>query len=458
MWLGVDDTDSPTGGCTTWVVSEILREAFDAGLDIQGYPRLVRLNPNVPFKTRGNAALALHLVHGTGPRHPVGIWGGETVRAFLRGRPLSGGEFEAFLGRVLRVLRREARWGEPGTDPALAWAPRLLPSELYWSAVRTEVTPQQAIECLGNVPGSGYVSYESGAGIVGAAAAIAWPGQRRTWEVISYRKRSRWGTPRSVSAESVQKMADQYPETFLSWDEKHHRLLVTPHTPCPILFGVRGRAPRRLLDASCSVESEAVDRRVLFVSNQATGDHVQYLPISQVAPGMTPALSGAIASAPLSLRGGHVRFSLKDDTGEIPCLAFEPGKDLVGVVRELVPGDEISVWGSVPWGAKDRVLRLEGIQVRSLRSHMLKRKNPVCPTCTRSANSMGRGKGYRCRSCRARFPPEAAEGSAVDRSHLLGIHLPAESARRHLAALPGDTRFRLAVLRPSHRLREDGSG
>src|SRR5207245_11418551 len=38
-------------------------------LELDGYPCLVRLNPNVPWKTRGNAATALHL---TVPKTRIG--------------------------------------------------------------------------------------------------------------------------------------------------------------------------------------------------------------------------------------------------------------------------------------------------------------------------------------------------------------------------------------------------
>src|SRR5262245_31853751 len=58
--IGIDDTDSPSGGCTTYTMALISEELQRLGFEIDGYPCLVRLNPNVPLKTRGNAALALH--------------------------------------------------------------------------------------------------------------------------------------------------------------------------------------------------------------------------------------------------------------------------------------------------------------------------------------------------------------------------------------------------------------
>ena len=56
-YLGFDDTDSRQGLCTTFLATEFVRELRD--WDLLGYPRLVRLNPNVTWKTRGNGALYL---------------------------------------------------------------------------------------------------------------------------------------------------------------------------------------------------------------------------------------------------------------------------------------------------------------------------------------------------------------------------------------------------------------
>src|SRR5437899_11719908 len=59
--IGIDDTDSPRGGCTTYTMSILSDRLQHEGLELHGYPCLVRLNPNVPRKTRGNAATSLHL-------------------------------------------------------------------------------------------------------------------------------------------------------------------------------------------------------------------------------------------------------------------------------------------------------------------------------------------------------------------------------------------------------------
>ena len=58
MLIGIDDTDSPAGMCTTYLGAVLARRLIHDHMQVKE-ARLVRLNPNVTFKTRGNAAIAL---------------------------------------------------------------------------------------------------------------------------------------------------------------------------------------------------------------------------------------------------------------------------------------------------------------------------------------------------------------------------------------------------------------
>ena len=59
--LGIDDTDSLAGGCTTRVAVDLVRTLTSKGATFLDYPNLIRLNPNVPWKTRGNGAVCLRI-------------------------------------------------------------------------------------------------------------------------------------------------------------------------------------------------------------------------------------------------------------------------------------------------------------------------------------------------------------------------------------------------------------
>ena len=57
--VGIDDTDSPLGMCTTYLGFKIVGKLRKKGVKFSSYPRLVRFNPNIPWKTRGNGAVGL---------------------------------------------------------------------------------------------------------------------------------------------------------------------------------------------------------------------------------------------------------------------------------------------------------------------------------------------------------------------------------------------------------------
>jgi tRNA(Ile2)-agmatinylcytidine synthase len=428
--LGIDDTDSPRGGCTTWVLTELVRVARDHGLDLVGEPRLVRLNPNIPWKTRGNAALSMRVGRGSGRPVTVGEIDGRPVLAYPRGREASPTETERFLKDAWRTVRASAR-RERGTDPALVAVGGRLPAKLYWNAVRDLVALRDTERTLRAVGAT--IKVRSGRrGLVGAAASIAWPARHATWELLAYRQPERIGTPRDVDRESVIAVQRSSPELFLCHDPRTRRLMVTPHTACPILFGLRGTIPSAPLAARRAVRSEPVDRWMLFRTNQATGDHLVPRAVAELRGYRSAIVTGTVDGPARVLGGGHVRFDLRDRAGaRLPCIAFEPTKTLPEVARRLVPGDRLRVWGS---RGTSGAVHLEGIEVLGLagRGHW---RAPSCRRCRRRARSLGTGRGWRCDRCRRRLPPEAARWEEDRRTLVPGVYHPTPSARRHLAPL-----------------------
>ncbi|MBP7716502.1 MAG: tRNA(Ile2) 2-agmatinylcytidine synthetase, partial [Methanoregulaceae archaeon] len=58
MRIGIDDTDSPAGMCTTYLGALLAGRLSDSGMTVRE-TYLIRLNPNVIHKTRGNAAICI---------------------------------------------------------------------------------------------------------------------------------------------------------------------------------------------------------------------------------------------------------------------------------------------------------------------------------------------------------------------------------------------------------------
>jgi tRNA(Ile2)-agmatinylcytidine synthase len=428
MWVGVDDTDGPSGGCTTFVLTELIRTARDRGVDLIGEPRLVRLNPNIPWKTRGNAALSLHLGRGSGSRRALGEIGGRRVWSYARGTPVARpAEIEAALWET--VLASSAH--DEGTDPAMVVADRPLPSELYRAAVRS-VVAIETVEGALRTAGAHVRHAGSKRGIVGAAAALAWPARRATWELIAYRSPAAEGR-RAVDADSVRSAQQRFPSLFLCYDDRTRRLLVAPHTPCPILFGLRSTERGDLPRAARVVRSEPVDRWLVFRTNQGTGDHLRMTRSAELAPFGAGIVEGIVSRAPVGHPGGHVALELQELDGTVmACRVFEPTKTLPAVARSLRPGDRVRLWGG---RARDPVFRVEGIVIRATAPRRRAVGAPRCPTCRRRTHSMGQARGFRCAHCRTRLPPEARSLAAVAPEFGRGTYHPTPSARRHLAPL-----------------------
>jgi tRNA(Ile2)-agmatinylcytidine synthase len=418
------------------VLTELLRVARDARVDLIGEPRLVRLNPNIPWKTRGNAALAARFGRGSGRRRRIGEVDGAPVWSHPRGTALSAAVARTWIDRAWSRVVASARTDSPGTDPALVAVSRPLPAALYWEAVREVVEPVHVRGALERA-GADVRTVGSDRGIVGAAAAIAWPGSRPTWELISYRAPERVGSQRDVDAESVRAAQAAHPELFLCFDPRTRRLLVAPHTDCPILFGLRATEPAAALVARRTVRSEPVDRWVLFRTNQGSGDHLVPRSAGSWPELRSGVMLGTVAGTPMTLAGGHVRFPLVDAEGTAAaCLAFEPTKTLPSVARSLRTGDRVRVWAS---RGPDLALHLEGLELVRLAPRPGRSRSPLCGRCGRAAHSMGRQRGYRCDRCHARWPPEAVRVGAEPPKFGVGRYYPTASARRHLAPRAPET-------------------
>src|SRR5467141_2735145 len=402
LWIGVDDTDSLQGMCTTFLAAEIVREITDA-YDLIGFPRLVRLNPTIPWKTRGNGAICLRFGRGAGPRTMIGELGGRPVWSFFRAR--GHDEPERLRARIAHLVESRSEFREPTTNPGFCILPEQPRAALYWKAVRGIVSKEEALAAVRS-PGV-LREYKNGRGIIGALAATAWRPRDRTYEVLCYREQSRWGTPRVLESRSVREMDGHFASTFNSYDYECDRIVIAPHSPCPILFGIRGDVPGVLPAAMRTVRGELPSGWIVFETNQGTDDHV--LPAPSFEPRTTVQVDGRVSGLPRTIRGGHVLVEL----GGLDAAAYEPSKGFRDIVRALRPGDRVRLVGSI----RDvpRTLNIEKLRVLSLIEESRKISNPLCLTCRKRAKSMGNNAGFRCSRCGQRFPASAAMTERVSR-------------------------------------------
>lgn len=421
MLIAADDTDSSTWMCTTFLATELVRALPD--LDLIGLPRLVRLNPAVPWKTRGNGAICIRVGRGVGQPRLFGRMDGRDL--FCYARSSEEPDPDEVMARCWPVVER---WSQrDDSDPGLVVTSRPPRPELYWRAVRQIIDREEALSALREA-GARTFEINSGRGLIGAAAAAAWRPMDRTYEVLTYRERERWGRPREVSPADIALLDERFPSTFNNYEHFAGRPAIVPHTTCPVLYGIRGDAPLELGRAAASVASEPVDRWMTFITNQGTDDHI-IARWEHLVPSSSYLVEGAVETVPATIPGGHVIFSLRTRDGEVDCAAYEPSKGFRDIVRRLRPGDRVQVMGELR--EAPRTLNIEKLNVLSLAPSRVKVSNPPCPVCGRRTKSAGRGQGYRCRECGVKGLQAMTEDEP--RGISPGWYEPPVCARRHLS-------------------------
>ena len=414
--LGIDDTDSRFGHCTTHLGYLIVSELARIGYTFPAYPRLVRLNPNVPFKTRGNAAVCIEF---------------EASTAGLRDEAFAAAE---------RLLEEEADV-ENGANAAL-----LMASEdardaeffrrVYLRAVSGIVNYRGVTRAVSEM-GVRHRLLGNGMGVVGAAASMGFScdSDDHTYELIAYRRPENCGTRRVVEPGSVVEMeAETFPHTFNSYDHESRRVLLAPTGPDPVLLGVRGDSPKAVLEAFGKVRTgEEPLGHIIYATNQCTDAHLRSrlsTPLKAFSAGW---LEGEVTSVQPS-RGGHLMLQLRArDSSALCCMVYEPSGDLRRVARLLRPGDSVRVSGGVRRASSKNpaVINVEKIDVLST-SHQPIKAPPRCVVCGSGMKSEGRVKGYQCKRC----GHKSAEGAGTLKPASAGVHpgtyLPSPRAQRHL--------------------------
>ena len=428
--IGLDDTDSRERGmCTTYAAATLAER-----LPAVSRTLLIRLNPAVEYKTRGNAALAIHT-------------------------EASPSEVRPAVEDVLAMAETD----DPRTNPGAVIAdidPDVdsdVDSDAIPQAVADfaddalhEVLPIDAARDCITAHDFDAITAGDGRGVVGALAAVgAWASHDDwTYECIAYRKASAWGTERAVDDDSVfAAAADAYPAAWDTADGEEGYAVCVPKTPCPILHGIRGDDATTVERVSRAIESEPVARRHTFLTNQGTDAHLRDASLATLTNGVAPdkdatdggayRVTGEVVAAPETRQGGHVFFRLGDgeqdgdgdSSGDpadsIACAAFEPTKRFRDRVRALRVGDRLTVCGEL----SDGTLKLEKFCVRDLVT--TERVTPTCSDCGRSMESAGRDQGYRCRDCGT--STASKEEVRIDRDLEPGWYEVPPVARRHIA-------------------------
>lgn len=273
----------------------------------------------------------------------------------------------------------------------------------------------------------------NGQGLVGAISAIGYDFHDHTLELLSYRKKIKFGTERKISVKSVKEMQEKtFPYTFNSFDVKKDRVLITPRGPDPVFYGIRGENVGSLVDATKILKSnEKLDGYMIFKSNQGTGDHLKNeLNFETMKPYASGTLSGIVSSAPKVVKGGHVFFTIVSKNHEFWCAVYKE-TGISTVASNLIIGDNISIGGGVRKASKNfpRIINLEFIKILNLKKNLIS-SNPLCKKCNKKMKSKGQNQGFQCVVCGKKNSKKIT--MEIPRQLKKQLYIPKISAHRHL--------------------------
>jgi tRNA(Ile2)-agmatinylcytidine synthase len=415
MHIGFDDTDSPRKGCTTYVAALLVEKLGKLGASFIDYPNLVRLNPNVPWKTRGNGALCLRIRFD------------ENIEKTIK-------------ETVMATVEEQSDFDYGGTDPGVVFfEKRRIPSEVKTFAKNTItgiVSLKDALKLIKKF-GAEAIAFKKCRGIIGSLAAIGETLQRdHTFEIIAYRVPENRGSKRRVDEASIFHMDNATaPYTFNNADYEKRRVIITPRGPDPILLGIRGESPEIVKKAFSMVKVlEPVERWTVFRTNHGTDAHLKKVrQLSQIKPHSPIIARGIVIGEPRLIPRRHVVFSIMDESTQVDCAAYEPTGSLSTIARELIAKDSVEVFGGARAASREHPLtiNLEKLRILKLAPKIIC-ENPFCAKCGKRLKSMGKEKGFRCEGCGSRYLKLGKIEVKVKRELKKGLYIASTRSQRHL--------------------------
>jgi tRNA(Ile2)-agmatinylcytidine synthase len=411
--VGLDDTDSTQGKCTTHAAYRITDYLLNTkSIEFVDYPLLIRLNPNIPWKTRGNGAVCLRF---------------------------RTSYYEDVLDRIMDLVHRE-NLVATGANPGIAiYRGETIPYSIQCFARKAlfDVVSRKTAEELAKRHQIHYFMDGNGQGLVGSIAAIGTPlHEDHTFEAVAYRKQEKCGTVRKLdSAQVVQCDAETFPYTFNNYDKAHHRVLILPHGPDPVFCGVRGESAEVVCSALSKLKIiEKLEGYMVFRTNQGTNQHLQnevgFTDIKCYTAGYNQC---RIDSRPLVIEGGHAMFRVRDPTGAVVNAAVYEPTDMVSIASKLEVGDIVRIGFGVrrPSSKHPKILNIEYLQVLET-NEIFETVNPLCLTCNKRMKSEGTNKGFRCRKCGLRNREARKISIPKPRTIETKLFVPTPKAHRHL--------------------------
>ncbi|BFH73348.1 tRNA(Ile)(2)-agmatinylcytidine synthase [Sulfurisphaera javensis] len=233
-------------------------------------------------------------------------------------------------------------------------------------------------------------------GIIGSIAAISYNPEEITYELITYRPEEEWSkNKREIDFNSVVNFENKYfPKVFENVDYIKKYLLISPHGHDPILYGIRGIDADILIKGLDEIKTkDSIDMAMIFKTNQATDSHITHKNYFY----QTTEIVGKVLMVKI-IEGGDVIINVNNES----VLVYKETGELNLASKYLRKGDIIRVIGAVKPSIKfGKIIEAERIEILELNDKIL--RNPRCPKCNSSSESLGKNKGFRCKKCGYKF-------------------------------------------------------
>lgn len=423
--LGIDDTDSAElGGCTTYIGTKLflkLSKTYPMVI-LEEFPYLIRLNPNNPFRTKGNGSVIIK-----GLIHPSFIsW---------------------FESKVTQFIVSSSKLEDDRTNPGLViWYGKISePLQKFGNRALWDIIDIEDLEIFIHTRNVYHYYPKNKRGLIGCFAGIGLSSNLEdyTFELLQYRFPP-YVQERYENLEPIWRVDENDFDLFNCVDIPNKIIKIFPKGVDPVFCGIRGETPKKLIEYWNAIQPQPkMELWMIFKTNQGTDAHLLNTPIISLdhpkfLPFRVINIVGTIVSNPLTEMGGHVSFWFKSSTGEktINCFAYEPTKEFRVFVLDLLIADEIEISGNIRPAdtsrSLDMVINLEKIKILKLQEKILT-KNPICPQCSKRMESAGKNQPFRCKKCKLTIDKSKLETHLISRQIKENdIYLPAIDAQRHL--------------------------
>ncbi|MDP8003121.1 MAG: TiaS agmantine-binding domain-containing protein [Caldisphaera sp.] len=372
--ISFDDVDSQYGGCTTHFTG-IFLNYIKKNINLIDYPLLVRLNPGIPWKTRGNASTALRFIYDGNIKDLLDL-AISFVEEYTTPRP-------PLPGKKPGIVITEGNSWEKETFKTL-----------YKKAVSDVVT----LDYVKKILEKEKAVYYGSKGLIGATAAQGALSLKEpyTFELIYYRLPDNWGKERCVNNDLILNIEKSLPNCVINnYDYIKNKTTAKPNGPDPILAGFRGTCNDLLWKYEKAL-CEPPHFAVLYRTNQ----HTNYGLENKIKP--YPYRNVEVVGKVLKLKiipKGHVIVTIDSDYGIYDIAFYKDTGPLNEASKLLNKGDVIKIIGLArPYRNDNLTIAAVSMEVLYIKQ-LYKDSSPRCPICGAKMKNLGINKGFKCIKC-----------------------------------------------------------